>query len=126
MKKFKKKNFLPRAYQLAEKIAEEFDDLDLQFRICAWPDKIKHCRTAAVIDNTGKPVATIDMFSFRYVVNSCVSYDKFDRLDLTVDQIRNFWLGLYDRYGVKRSVFYAKHDLKPVYRRIAFCLQNAC
>lgn len=125
MKKFKK-NFLPRAYQLAEKIAEEFVDFDLQFRICAWPDKDKHCRTAAVLDYTGKPVATIDMFSFRYVVNSCVSYDTFDRLDLTVDQIRNFWLGLYDRYGVKRSVFYAKHDLKPIYKRIAFCKQNAC
>lgn len=118
MNKFKKRDFLPRAYQLAEKIAEEFEDLDLQFRICAWPDKIKHCRTAAVIDNTGKPVATIDMFSFRYVVNSCVSHDKFDKLDLTVDQIRNFWLGLYDRYGVSRYAFYTKHDLKPVYKNI--------
>lgn len=51
MKKLKKRNFLPRAYQLAEQIRKEFEDeLDLEFTICAWPDRVKHCRTAAIID----------------------------------------------------------------------------
>lgn len=53
MKKFKKRNFLPRAYQLAEQIRKEFEDkIDLEFTICAWPDRDKHCRTAAIIDYT--------------------------------------------------------------------------
>lgn len=115
MKKFKKRDFLPRAYQLAEQVRKEFKEwLDLQFIVCAWPDHTKHCRTAAILDYTGKAVATIDMFSFRYVVNSGTSYDKFDRLDLSVEQIKHFWLGLYDRYGIDRKKFYIKHDIKRI------------
>lgn len=117
MKKFKKRDFLPRAYQLAEQVRKEFEDeLNLEFTICAWPDHAKHCRTAAILDYTGKTVATIEMFSFRYVVNSGTSFDKFDKLDLPVEQIKNFWLGLYDRYKIPRKKFYIKHDIKSTYK----------
>ena len=94
-------------------IVNEFKDVkNVNLKVSTYPDYDLGCRVSIITDQDNDDIARLSFSNGKLRVYLPISNELFTTIYNLDKQFERFWLALYDKYKISKSVFFKKHNIK--------------
>ncbi len=85
---------------------------ELSFKISTYPDYDLGCRVSIITDQDNDEIARISQQNGKIRLYLPPSNESFNTIYNTDRQFERFWIAMYEKYKINKTVFFKKHGIK--------------